>query len=129
MELSGFVYGFHWLLKRPMKKVTKDRLSDVIDEQGSRCLDSAVNQPMPVRTPAAGASGRVVAERVVRSRMEVGVERGLTPLVGRQKELALLRDRLTEARTGRGQIVLLAGEPGVGKSRLLVEFQQSPGAG
>ena len=60
--------------------------------------------------------------------MEVGVERGLTPLVGRQKELALLRDRLMEARTGRGQIVLLAGEPGVGKSRLLLEFQQSPGA-
>src|SRR5437867_1884245 len=83
---------------------------------------------MPARTPAAGASGMVVGERVVRSRMEAGVERGLTPLVGRQKELALLRDRLMEARTGRGQIVLLAGEPGVGKSRLLLEFQQSPGA-
>jgi len=61
--------------------------------------------------------------------MEAGVERGLTPLVGRQKELALLRERLAEARTGRGQIVLLAGEPGVGKSRLLLEFQQSAGAG
>jgi len=67
--------------------------------------------------------------RHLRTRIEVGLERGLTPFVGRGKELALLRERLADARTGHGQIVLLAGEPGLGKSRLLVEFQQSLGAG
>ena len=63
--------------------------------------------------------------RQLRTRIEVGLERGLTPFVGRGKELALLRERLGEARTGRGQIVLLAGEAGLGKSRLLLEFQNS----
>jgi class 3 adenylate cyclase len=72
---------------------------------------------------------QVDGSRELRTRLEVGLERGLTPFVGRGKELALLRERLAEARTARGQIVLLAGEPGVGKSRLLLEFQRSLGAG
>jgi class 3 adenylate cyclase/tetratricopeptide (TPR) repeat protein len=69
----------------------------------------------------------LVSAREMRSRIEAVAERGLTPFVGREKELALLRQRLAEARGGRGQIVLLAGEPGVGKSRLLLEFRQSLG--
>jgi predicted ATPase len=44
---------------------------------------------------------------------------GLTPLVGRAPELALLLDRWGRARDGEGQLVLLGGEPGVGKSRLV----------
>lgn len=52
-------------------------------------------------------------------------DRELTPFVGRAKERALLRERFDEAQMGRGQIVLLAGEPGLGKSRLLLEFQKS----
>jgi class 3 adenylate cyclase/tetratricopeptide (TPR) repeat protein len=67
--------------------------------------------------------------RQLRTRIEVELERGLTPFVGRGKELALLRERLADARTGHGQIVLLAGEPGLGKSRLLLEFQHSLAAG
>jgi class 3 adenylate cyclase/tetratricopeptide (TPR) repeat protein len=70
----------------------------------------------------------LVSAREMRSRIEAVAERGLTPFVGREKELALLRERLAEARGGRGQIVMLAGEPGVGKSRLLLEFRQSLGA-
>ncbi len=70
----------------------------------------------------------LVSAREMRSRIEIVAERGLTPFVGREKELALLRQRLAEARGGRGQIVLLAGEPGVGKSRSLLEFRQSLGA-
>lgn len=67
--------------------------------------------------------------RQLRTRIEVELERGLTPFVGRGKDLALLRERLADARTGHGQIVLLAGEPGLGKSRLLLEFQNSLPAG
>jgi class 3 adenylate cyclase/tetratricopeptide (TPR) repeat protein len=43
---------------------------------------------------------------------------GLTELVGRQEELALLLRRWSKARAGKGQLVLLSGEPGIGKSRL-----------
>jgi hypothetical protein len=44
------------------------------------------------------------------------------PFVGRTEELAQLRTALTEARAGRGQVVLLAGEPGIGKSRTAHEI-------
>ena len=44
---------------------------------------------------------------------------GLTPLVGREKEIGLLLERWERAKEGEGQVVLLAGEPGIGKSRLV----------
>jgi class 3 adenylate cyclase/tetratricopeptide (TPR) repeat protein len=43
----------------------------------------------------------------------------LTPLVGREEELDLLLRRWSQARDGEGQVVLLSGEPGIGKSRIL----------
>ena len=46
----------------------------------------------------------------------------LTPLVGRDEEIALLTRRWERARQGDGQLVLIVGEPGLGKSRLLEEF-------
>ena len=58
-----------------------------------------------------GASG-------AQSRFEVVVARGLTPLVGRQEELGLLEQRWELANEGEGQVVLLNGEAGIGKSRL-----------
>src|SRR3990172_13035633 len=48
--------------------------------------------------------------------------RGRTPFVGRDKELAALTERLDAAGRGEGGLVLIAGEPGIGKSRLLAEF-------
>ena len=65
----------------------------------------------------------VVRARGLRTRLEVGAERGLTPFVGREHELALLQERWAEARAGRGQVISLMGEAGIGKSRLLLEFQ------
>jgi class 3 adenylate cyclase/tetratricopeptide (TPR) repeat protein len=67
----------------------------------------------------------VIGEIVGRTRLEVSKERGLTPLVGRDRELHSLRRVSERAFGGDGAIVLLAGDPGVGKSRLLYEFLQS----
>ena len=66
---------------------------------------------------------RVEGTRSVRSRLEAESERGLTPLVGRDHELALLRDTFAEAQAGHGQAVFAYGEAGIGKSRLLLELR------
>ncbi len=50
-------------------------------------------------------------------------QRALTPLVGREDELALLMRRWERARAGEGQFVQIIGEPGLGKSRLIEEFR------
>src|SRR5262245_24323605 len=68
---------------------------------------------------------RVTGRRRGRTRLEVSVERGLAELVGRERELGILQECVTRVRAGRGQVVGLVGEPGVGKSRLLYEFRQS----
>ena len=68
---------------------------------------------------------KVVGRRPARSRLEVSAERGLTPLVGRQRDLAVLRDCLARARAGSGQVVTVTGEPGAGKSRLLFELRKA----
>jgi class 3 adenylate cyclase len=49
-------------------------------------------------------------------------QRHLTPLVGREEELGMLIRRWERARQGDGQLVLIVGEPGLGKSRLVEEF-------
>jgi predicted ATPase len=51
--------------------------------------------------------------------------RVLSRFVGRQRELALLHERLAHAAGGQGQVMGIVGEPGIGKSRLLNEFRQS----
>jgi class 3 adenylate cyclase len=70
-----------------------------------------------------GISGPVRAWAVLRpalveSRFEALHAGGLTELVGREEELELLLRRWSKAKTGEGQVVLLSGEPGIGKSRL-----------
>ena len=62
---------------------------------------------------------KVIGESTAQSRFEVAVTTGLTPLVGREQEVGLLRERWTRAKEGAGQVVLLSGEPGIGKSRLV----------
>ncbi len=61
---------------------------------------------------------RVVGPARSATRLEAVAAAGLTPLVGRDQEVGLLRDRWQLACEGMGQIVLLVGEPGIGKSRL-----------
>jgi class 3 adenylate cyclase/tetratricopeptide (TPR) repeat protein len=67
----------------------------------------------------------VTGRRGRRSRLEVSIERGLSPLAGRREELGILAQCWEQAKSGRGQVVSVIGEAGVGKSRLLFEFRQS----
>jgi tetratricopeptide (TPR) repeat protein len=55
----------------------------------------------------------------------VAAERGLTPYVGRRHEFDLLHRNLERVKDGRGQVILISGEAGIGKSRLLLEFRRS----
>ena len=61
----------------------------------------------------------------VRSRLQAAAARGFTKFVGRSAEMAQLHEALDVARTGKGQVVAVVGEPGVGKSRLFWEFTHS----
>jgi DNA-binding winged helix-turn-helix (wHTH) protein/class 3 adenylate cyclase len=67
---------------------------------------------------------QVLRENEVQSRFEVATQRGLTPLVGREGELSLLQARWAEAIDGAGQVILLTGEPGIGKSRLVQALKE-----
>jgi class 3 adenylate cyclase/tetratricopeptide (TPR) repeat protein/energy-coupling factor transporter ATP-binding protein EcfA2 len=67
---------------------------------------------------------RVVGESDVLSRFEA-LRSGAMPLVGRDEELALLLRRWQQAKAGEGRVVLVSGEPGIGKSRLTAALSQA----
>ena len=71
-----------------------------------------------------GVSAPMTLYRVVRASGggRRGGGRALTPLVGREEELDLLNRRWDRAHKGEGQLALIVGEPGLGKSRLMAEF-------
>ncbi len=68
---------------------------------------------------------RVIAPSTRRTRFDVSAEQGLTPLVGRDRELEILLDGFERSKSGRGQAFSIIAEAGVGKSRLLYEFRKS----
>jgi class 3 adenylate cyclase len=83
----------------------------VAEEQGAREL-KGVSEPVHLfRIVRASGGGRR------------GGARALTPFVGREEELSLLARRWERAKGGEGQLVLIVGEPGLGKSRLVEEFR------
>ena len=88
-----------------------------------RCADLG---PHPLK----GFAGPVRAWRVVEAgqhedRFETRQTGRVTPLVGREHELGLLLDRWQQAKEGEGQAVLLCGEPGLGKSRLVQALREA----
>src|SRR5215813_1601919 len=64
----------------------------------------------------------VVAATTARTRVQAAAVRGLTPLVGRRAEIEVFSKLAEQAASGKGQIVAMVGEPGMGKSRLVHEF-------
>ena len=82
----------------------------VAEERGTQTLKGAPEPTALFRLVRASGGGRRSAQR------------NLTPLVGRDDEMAMLMRRWERARQGDGQLVMIVGEPGLGKSRLLEEF-------
>jgi class 3 adenylate cyclase/tetratricopeptide (TPR) repeat protein len=64
----------------------------------------------------------VVAATMARTRVQAAAVRGLTPLVGRRTEIEVFSKLVEETASGKGQILAMVGEPGMGKSRLVHEF-------
>jgi predicted ATPase/class 3 adenylate cyclase len=81
------------------------------------CDDFGIHSLKGVETPT--RVYRVVGESAAQSRLDVAEAIGLTPLVGREHEVGLLQGRWTQSKDGLGQVVLLSGEAGIGKSRLV----------
>ena len=82
----------------------------VAEERGSHELKGVPEPVTLFRLVRASGGGRRAGQR------------HLTPLVGRDEEIAMLMRRWERARQGDGQLVLIVGEPGIGKSRLIEEF-------
>jgi class 3 adenylate cyclase/pimeloyl-ACP methyl ester carboxylesterase len=70
---------------------------------------------------------RIAGERLTEDRFEARRAAGLTPLAGREREIALLLDRWALAEDGEGQVVLLVGEAGIGKSRITEALRERIG--
>ena len=82
----------------------------VAEERGTQTLKGVPEPTALFRLVRASGGGRRSAQR------------NLTPLVGRDDEMAMLMRRWERARPGDGQLMMIVGEPGLGKSRLLEEF-------
>ena len=81
------------------------------------CIDLGTHTLKGVATPQPVC--RVVRASGAQTRLEVAARRGLSPLVGRESEVTLLQERWAQVKEGLGQVVLLHGEAGIGKSRLV----------
>jgi class 3 adenylate cyclase len=62
---------------------------------------------------------RVLQESGAQGRLDIAQPRGLTPLVGREQEVGLLLERWNQVKAGHGHVILLTGDAGIGKSRLI----------
>ena len=88
----------------------------VVEDRGAQTL-KGIERPVQLH--------RVVRPSGVSSRFEAAIAAGgLTPFVGREDELRLLMSRWERAREGEGQVALIIGEAGIGKSRLVRRFHE-----
>ena len=90
---------------------TRRLVGDLFDYRDLGAVEvKGIAEPVP--------AWQVLRPSVVASRFEALRGSALTPLVGRDEEIELLLRRWARAKTGDGQVVLLSGEPGIGKSRI-----------
>jgi class 3 adenylate cyclase len=96
--------------------ITRSLLGDLFEyrDLGSVRV-KGFGEPVPV--------WQVIGASVLDSRFEALHGANLTPLVGREPEISLLLERWERAKEGDGQVVLLSGEPGIGKSRVVQELR------
>jgi class 3 adenylate cyclase len=87
----------------------------VCQDLGAHIL-KGVTEPVPVY--------QILMESAAQGRLEVTGSSGLTPLVGHEAEVRLLLERWGQSAAGQGQAVLLSGEAGIGKSRLVEVLRQ-----
>jgi Adenylate and Guanylate cyclase catalytic domain/AAA ATPase domain len=88
----------------------------VVEDRGAHAL-KGIERPVQLY--------RVVQPSGVRGRLEAAAaSRGLTPFVGREDELRLLMNRWERVLEGEGQVALIIGEAGIGKSRLVRRFHE-----
>jgi class 3 adenylate cyclase len=82
--------------------------------------------PIPVKGMAEPVEVfELTGAAAIRTRLQAARARGFTRFVGREAEMEQIRQAAEQARRGRGQVVAVIGDPGVGKSRLFHEFLQS----
>ena len=89
---------------------TRKLVGDLFELESLGAKIKGIGGPVPAWVALRPAS--------VESRFEAMHASGVTELVGREEELELLLRRWSKAKTGEGQVVVLSGEPGIGKSRL-----------
>ena len=85
------------------------------ENRGNKAL-KGIAEPVPL--------WRVIGTRATEGRFEAQRTGGLTPLVGRDDEISMLLRRWQQAKDGEGQVVLLCGEAGIGKSRITDTLRQ-----
>ena len=96
------------VVSEPVQRLARGALD--YEDLGEQTLKGA---PRPTR------AFRVVGVSHAANRFEAATQEKLTPLVGREQEIGLFLERWSLAQDGEGQVVLLSGEPGIGKSRIL----------
>jgi class 3 adenylate cyclase/tetratricopeptide (TPR) repeat protein len=106
-RLQGIALPGQVVLAEPTRRLLGD-LFDVI-HLGGQALKGIAGQ-----APAYG----VIGERIAESRFEARASGTMSNMVGRDHELALMLERWKQSKAGEGQLVLLSGEAGIGKSRL-----------
>lgn len=106
-RLQGIALPGQIVLAEPTRRLLGD-LFDFTHLDG-QCLKGIAGQTQAYR---------VIAERFAESRFEARASGKMSNMVGRDHELALMLERWKQSKAGEGQLVLLSGEAGIGKSRL-----------
>lgn len=100
-------------------------LSEATYERARGFADVDPLGPVALKGMSDVVAYRLTNLRPSRSTLQAVPDRPLSPFVGRDRDIAALQEALAHAEAGRGQAVGIVSEPGMGKSRLLLEFRQS----